>query len=151
MTLKEKINSDLKDAMKAKDEAALRGIRAIKAAIILAETSEGRASKELTPEEEISLLQKLIKQRKESVDIYLKNGKEDLAKIEQEEIQKIIEKYLPKPLSQEELEAIIKEVVNQENATSIKDMGKVMKSLQPKVMGRADNKLISEIIKKHLS
>jgi len=150
MTLKEKINSDLKDAMKAKDEAALRGIRAIKAAIILAETSEGRASKELTPEEEISLLQKLIKQRKESVDIYLKNGKEDLAKIEQEEIQ-IIEKYLPKPLSQEELEAIIKEVVNQENATSIKDMGKVMKSLQPKVMGRADNKLISEIIKKHLS
>jgi uncharacterized protein YqeY len=150
MTLKEKINSDLKDAMKAKDEAALRGIRAIKAAIILAETSEGRTSKELTPEEEISLLQKLIKQRKESVDIYLKNGKEDLAKIEQEEIQ-VIEKYLPKPLSQEELEAIIKEVVNQENATSIKDMGKVMKSLQPKVMGRADNKLISEIIKKHLS
>jgi len=150
MTLKEKINSDLKDAMKAKDEAALRGIRAIKAAIILAETSEGRASKELTPEEEISLLQKLIKQRKESVEIYLKNGKEDLAKIEQEEIQ-VIEKYLPKPLSQEELEAIIKEVVNQENATSIKDMGKVMKSLQPKVMGRADNKLISEIIKKHLS
>jgi len=131
MTLKEKINSDLKDAMKAKDEAALRGIRAIKAAIILAETSEGRASKELTPEEEINLLQKLIKQRKESVDIYLKNGKEDLAKIEQEEIQKIIEKYLPKPLSQEELEAIIKEVVNQENATSIKEMGKVMKSLQP--------------------
>lgn len=150
MTLKEKINSDLKDAMKAKDEAALRGIRAIKAAIILAETSEGRTSKELTPEEEISLLQKLIKQRKESVEIYLKNGKEDLAKIEQEEIQ-VIEKYLPQPLTQEELEAIIKEVVNQENATSIKDMGKVMKSLQPKVMGRADNKLISEIIKKHLS
>jgi len=150
MTLKEKINSDLKDAMKAKDEAALRGIRAIKAAIILAETSEGRTSKDLSSEEEINLLQKLIKQRKESVEIYLKNGKEDLAKIEQEEIQ-VIEKYLPKPLSQEELEAIIKEVVNQENATSIKDMGKVMKSLQPKVMGRADNKLISEIIKKHLS
>ncbi len=150
MTLKEKINEDLKVAMKAKDEKALRGIRAIKAAIILAETSEGRNSKDLTTEEEIAMLQKLIKQRKESLDIYTKNGKEDLAKVEQEEIE-VIEKYLPQPLSQEELETIIKETIQQENAITIKDMGKVMKSLTPKIMGRADNKLVSELIKKLLS
>lgn len=150
MSLKEKINEELKIAMKAKDEKALRGIRAIKAAIILAETSEGRTSKDLTTEEEITLLQKLIKQRKESLDIYTKNGKEDLAKIEQEEIE-VIEKFLPQPLSQEELETLIKETIQQENATNIKDMGKVMKSLTPKIMGRADNKLVSELIKKLLS
>lgn len=150
MTLKEKINEELKIAMKAKDEKALRGIRAIKAAIILAETSEGRTSKDLSPEEEIALLQKLIKQRKESLEIYIKNGKEDLAKIEQEEIE-IIEKFLPQPLSQEELETLIKETIQQENASSIKDMGKVMKSLTPKIMGKADNKLVSELVKKLLS
>ncbi len=150
MTLKERINEDLKVAMKAKDEKALRGIRAIKAAIIIAETSEGRNSKDLTTEEEIAMLQKLIKQRKESLDIYTKNGKEDLAKVEQEEIE-IIEKYLPQPLTQEELETLIKETIQQENATTIKDMGKVMKSLTPKIMGRADNKWVSELIKKLLS
>jgi len=149
MALKDKINEDLKNAMKAKDEVALRGLRAIKAAILLAETSEGRTAP-ISPDEEIELLQKLIKQRKESLEIYQKNGREDLAKIEQEEIS-IIEKYLPQPLSLEELETLIKETILQENASSIKDMGKVMKSIQPKIKGRADNKLVSELIKKHLS
>ncbi len=150
MSLKEKINEDLKTAMKTKDEKALRGIRAIKAAIILAETAEGRTSKELSHEEEITMLQKLIKQRKESAEIYLKNGKEDLAKIEQEEIE-VIEKYLPQPLTAEELETIIRETIQRENATSIKDMGKVMKGLTPKIMGRADNKQVSDMVKKLLT
>lgn len=150
MTLKEKINEDLKTAMKAKDEKALRGIRAIKAAIILAETAEGRTSKDLTSEEEISVLQKLIKQRKESYDIYIQNGKNDLAQIEKEEIE-VIEKYLPQPLSVEELEMLIKQTIQQENASTIKDMGKVMKALAPKIMGRADNKMVSEMVKKLLN
>ncbi|GIV43605.1 MAG: aspartyl-tRNA amidotransferase subunit B [Bacteroidia bacterium] len=150
MTLKEKINEDLKVAMKAKDEKSLRGIRAIKAAIILAETAEGRSSKDLTTEEEIAVLQKLIKQRKESLDIYIQNGKQDLAKIEQEEIE-VIERYLPQPLSQEELETLIKETIQEQNAITIKDMGKVMKALAPKIMGRADNKWVAELIKKLLT
>jgi len=97
MTLEEKIGTDLKNAMKAKDKAGIRGIRAIKAAILLAKTDGSGA--EITPEKEIKMLQKLVKQRKESLEIYEKQNREDLAQTEREEIE-IIEKYLPKQLDQ---------------------------------------------------
>lgn len=149
MSLKERINEDLKAAMKARDEKALRGIKAIKAAIILAETSENRTSKDLTTEEELQLLQKLIKQRQESAETYQKNNRADLAQVELEEIE-VIQNYLPKPLTEQELESLIQETIQAENATSIKDMGKVIKSLQPKILGKADNKVVAEKVKKLL-
>lgn len=149
MSLKERINEDLKAAMKARDEKALRGIKAIKAAIILAETSENRTSKDLTTEEELQLLQKLIKQRQESAETYQKNNRADLAQVELEEIE-VIQNYLPKPLTEQELETLIQEAIHSENATSIKDMGKVIKALQPKILGKADNKVVAEKVKKLL-
>jgi uncharacterized protein YqeY len=146
MKLKERINEDIKTAMKAKDEAALRALRAIKSAILYVETSEGRTPGELTEAEEVQLLQKQIKQRKESIESYEKNGRPELAIPEKEEIS-VIEKYLPKALTTEELEQIIQEVIAAEGATSAKDMGKVIKAVQAKVAGRAEGKLISERVK----
>ncbi|MEZ5057223.1 MAG: GatB/YqeY domain-containing protein [Saprospiraceae bacterium] len=125
MSLEAKITEDLKTAMKAKDQAALRGIRAIKSAILLAKTDgSGQA---IDDQKEIQILQKLIKQRRESLEIYEKQNREDLAKVEQEEID-VIEKYLPKQMDEAELEAAIKEIIASTNATSMKDMGKVMAS-----------------------
>lgn len=148
MKLEEKIANDLKLAMKAKNQAQLRGVRAIKAAILLAKT-DGK-TKEITPEMEIKLLQKLIKQRKDSLDIYEKQNRTDLAEIEKEEIS-IIEKYLPEQLSAEELMKIIKEIVEQTGATSMKDMGKVMGMASKKLAGKADGKSISSVVKQILS
>ena len=123
MTLEEKIKPDLITAMKAKDQASLRGIRAINAAILLAKTDG--SGKEITPEAEIKMLQKLIKQQKDSLEIYEKQGREDLAVTEREEIAGI-EKYLPEQIGAEELEGIIKEIITKTGASSMKDMGKVM-------------------------
>jgi len=145
MNLKEQINEDIKTAMKSKDEAALRALRAIKSAILYVETSEGHSGA-LTDAEEVQLLQKQIKQRKESIESYEKNGRPELAVPEKEEIA-VIEKYLPKALTAEELEVIILEVIAAEGATSAKDMGKVIKAVQAKVAGRAEGKLISERVK----
>jgi len=144
MSLENIINNDLKEAMKAKDQVALRGIRAIKAAILLAKTDG--SGKDLDQDSENKLLQKLIKQRKDSLDIYTKQNREDLAKTEREEIE-IIEKYLPAQLSAEELVAVLKKIIAESGATSIKDLGKVMGIASKTLAGKADGKTISETLK----
>ncbi len=144
MSLENIINNDLKEAMKAKDQVALRGIRAIKAAILLAKTDG--SGKELDQDSEIKLLQKLIKQRKDSLDIYTKQNREDLAKTEREEIE-VIEKYLPAQLSAEELVAALKKIIAESGASSIKDLGKVMGIASKTLAGKADGKTISETLK----
>lgn len=147
MTLEERINSDLKTAMKAKDQVSLRGIRAIKSAILLAKTDG--SGKELDEALEIKILQKLVKQRKDSLDIYEKQGREDLAVTEREEIE-IIGRYLPEQMSAEELEAIIKGIIEKTGATSMRDMGKVMGMASQQLAGKADGKTISGVVKQLL-
>src|SRR5688572_17764783 len=124
MSLEQKIMGELKAAMLAKDEKGLRSLRAIKAAILLAKTSEG-AGGELKEEDETKLLQKLVKQRKDSLEIFTQQKRDDLAKKEQEEIE-VIEKFLPKQLSADELKPIISKIIADTGASSAADMGKVM-------------------------
>ena len=147
MSLEQKITTDLKEAMKAKDKVALRGIRAIKAALLLAQTDGSHA--EITEDVEIKLLQKLVKQRKDSLEIFEKQGREDLAVTEREEIS-IIEKYLPKQMGAAELEGFIKNIIDQTGASSMKDMGKVMGMASKQLSGKADGKTISSIVKQLL-
>ncbi|MDF2517494.1 MAG: glutamyl-tRNA amidotransferase [Sphingobacterium sp.] len=149
MSLETQINQDIKAAMIAKDTATLRGLRAIKAAILLAKTEKGHAE-ELNQEAEIKVLQKLVKQRRESAEIYKNQNREDLYQIEVEE-EKVIEAYLPKQLSKEEVEAIIKAIIAETGASSIKDMGKVMGAANQKLAGQADGKTISEVVKSLLA
>jgi uncharacterized protein YqeY len=149
MSLEQKIMAELKTAMLAKDEKSLRGLRAIKAAILLAKTSEG-AGGELKEDDEIKLLQKLVKQRKDSLEIYQQQNRTDLAQKEQEEIE-IIEKFLPKQLSGEELQLEIKKIIAETGATSPADMGKVMGAASKKLVGKADGKTISAVVKELLS
>ncbi len=148
MSLEAKINEDLKTAMKAKDEVALRGIRAIKSAITLAKTDG--SGQEVDEAREVQILQKLVKSRQESLEIYLKNDREALAAIEQEEID-VIKKYLPAMLEGAELEAIIQQIVLETGATSAKDMGKVMGAANKALAGKAEGRAISEIVKRLLS
>ncbi len=148
MTLEQKINSDLKEAMKAKDQVRLRGIRAVKSAIMLLKTDG--SGKPIDESAEIKLLQKLIKQRKDSLEIYEKQNREDLAVKEREEIE-VIEKYLPEQMSLEELETALKEIISQTGASSMKDMGKIMGMASQKFAGKADGKTISGLVKKLLS
>lgn len=147
MSLEERINQDLKAAMKAKDQIALRGIRAIKAAILLEKTSGTKH--DLDADTDIKLLQKLVKQRRDSLDIYEKQNRPDLAQTEREEIE-IIERYLPKQLTEDELRAEIKAILAETGATSMKDMGKVMAAASKKFAGRADGKAISTMVKELL-
>jgi len=149
MSLEQKIMTDLKAAMLAKDEKALRGLRAIKAAILLAKTSEG-AGGELKGEDEVKLLQKLVKQRKDSLEIYQQQNRNDLAQKEQEEIE-IIEKFLPQQLSSEELQLEIKKIIAETGAASPADLGKVMAVASKKLAGKADGKTISATVKEMLS
>ena len=147
MAFTDKINVDLKEAMKAKDEVALRGIRAIKAAILLANTDG--TGQEMTDERALPILQKLVKQRRESLDIFTKQGREDLASVEREEIA-IIERYLPAQLSESELRTLIQEVIQESGAQGPKDMGKVMGLATKKVAGQADGKAVSALVKELL-
>lgn len=147
MSLEKKIMTDLKAAMKAKDQGALRGIRAIKAAILLAKTDG--SGKELNEDGEIKMLQKLIKQRKDSLEIFQKQGREDLAAVEIEEIA-AIEKYLPEQMGAEELEAFLKNIIETVGASSMKDMGKVMGMASKQLAGKADGKTISTVVKQLL-
>ncbi len=144
MSLESKIMTDLKAAMKAKDQAALRGIRAIKAAILLEKTSG--SGKEISATDEIKMLQKLVKQRKDSLEIYEKEGREELAAKEAEEIE-VIQRYLPEQMSDEELEKEVKAIVEEVGATSMKDMGKVMGLASKRFAGRAEGKAISAKVK----
>ncbi|NUN99179.1 MAG: GatB/YqeY domain-containing protein [Saprospiraceae bacterium] len=147
MTLEERIMQDLKEAMKAKDQAAMRGIRAIKAAILLAKTDGSGDA--ITPEKEIKMLQKLVKQRKESLTIFEQQGRADLAQIESEEIE-VLERYLPKQLEGEALEAIIRNIIAETGATGVKDMGKVMGAATKQLAGQADGKVVGEVVKRLL-
>lgn len=148
MSLETQIMAQMKDAMKAKDEAGLRGLRAIKAAILLAKTSGG--SGELTSDDEVKLLQKLVKQRKDSLDIYRQQNRADLAQKEEEEIA-IIEKFLPKQLGAEELKTIIAAIIVETGASTAADMGKVMGAANKQLAGQADGKTISAVVKELLS
>lgn len=148
MSLELKINNDLKEAMKAKDEKGLRGIRAIKSAILLHKTSG--AGVEVTEADEIKILQKLVKQRKESLGIYEQNGRAELAQTEREEIE-VIEKYLPKQMSEAEIEAVVKDIITEVGATSMKEMGKVIGAANKKLAGQAEGAVISGIVKRLLS
>jgi uncharacterized protein len=148
MSLEATIQKDLITAMKAKDEVTLRGVRAIKSALLLAKTDGSGIA--MTEEGEIKLLQKLVKQRKESLAIFEQNGRESLAQTEREEIA-VIERYLPQQMSEAELEGIIKSIIAETGATGMKDMGKVMGATNKKVAGQAEGAVISAIVKRLLS
>lgn len=149
MELEQQIMAELKTAMLAKDEKTIRSLRAIKAAIILAKTSEG-AGGAITPEDEIKLLQKLVKQRKDSLEIFQQQNRADLAQKESEEIE-VIEKFLPKQLSAEELKEIVAKIIADTGASSPADMGKVMGAATKQLAGKADGKTISALVKELLA
>jgi uncharacterized protein len=148
MSLITQIDQDIKQAMLAKQEARLRGLRAIKSALLLARTEKG-ASEDISQETEIKVLQRLIKQRKESADIYKSQNREDLYKIEAEEME-VIEAFLPKQLERAEVEVYLKDLIGRVGATSVKDMGKVMGAANKELAGKADGKTISELVKQLL-
>lgn len=148
MSLENKLMQDLKSAMKAKDQAALRSIRAIKAGILLMKTDG--SGKEIDDAAEIKLLQKLVKQRKDSLEIYEKQEREDLAQIEREEIQ-IIEKYLPVQMGEDEMRSIVAAIIKQTGASSMKDMGRVMGMANKQMAGKADGKTIANMVKELLA
>lgn len=148
MSLFDKINEDIKDAMRAKDAAKLEALRAVKAAFLIAKTEKDFT--ELTEEKELVILSKLVKQRKESGSIYKTNGREDLAEKEFFEAS-VIEAYLPAKLSNEEIIAVLKSIITENNFSSSADFGKVMGIAMKKLSGKADNKTISEQIKLLLS
>lgn len=145
MSLEQKINDDIKSAMLARDARKLEALRAVKAAVLLEKTKEGGAG-EVGEEAELRILQKLVKQRRESAEIYAAADRTDLAEKELYDAS-VIETYLPKQLSEEEVAAIIRELIAKSGASSIKDMGKVMGLATKELSGRADNKLISGIVK----
>jgi len=149
MSLQTKVMDALKEAMKAKDTIALESLRAIKSAILLAKTEAGAAA-ELAEEEELKLLQKLVKQRKDSAALYAQQGRNDLAEPELAQVA-VIEKFLPKQLSEAEVTEAVKAIIAEVGATSAKDMGKVMGVATKQLAGKADGKLISDVVKKLLS
>ena len=149
MSLQTKVMEALKEAMKAKDTVALESLRAIKSAILLAKTEAG-AAEELSEADELKLLQKLVKQRKDSAALYTQQGRNDLAEPELAQMA-VIEKFLPAQLSEAEVETALRGIINQVGATTPKDMGKVMGVATKQLAGKADGKLISDIVKKLLS
>ncbi|WP_276090004.1 GatB/YqeY domain-containing protein [Pedobacter sp. JY14-1] len=139
------IDQEIKAAMLARDQVKLRGLRAIKAAILLARTEKG-PSEDITEETELKILQKLIKQRKESADIYRSQGREDLSHIEEEEVV-VISTYLPAQLDRDAVEKIVTGLITASGASSVKDMGKVMALANKELAGKAEGKLIAEVVK----
>ena len=150
MSLESQINGDIKTAMLQKDKPALEALRAIKSAILLEKTSKNATDGELSEAAEIALLQKLVKQRKEAAEIYKGQDRADLYEAEMFQAG-IVEKYLPKQLSREEIEVEVKNIIAQVGATTAKDMGKVMGAATKYFAGRADNKIVSEIVKSLLA
>ncbi len=149
MSLEQKVMAEMKDAMKSKNEGILRALRAIKAEIIKARTEPGAAG-EVSAEKEVSLLQKMMKQRKDSLEIYQQQNREDLAKKELEEIS-VIERFLPQQLTGAELKAELEQIISDTGASSAADMGKVMGAATKKLAGRADGKTISAMVKELLA
>lgn len=149
MNLANQINDEIKNAMRAKDTLTLESLRAVKAALLLAQTENG-AKGELSKEEEIKLLQRLVKQRKESARIYTEQGREDLAQPEIEQA-KIIEKFLPSQLSEAEIKEIISQIISETGANGITQMGQVMGEANKRMAGQADGKTISTVVKSLLA
>ncbi len=149
MNLQEKVMQEMKSAMKAKDSVALESLRAIKSAMLLAQTEKGKGSS-LSEEEEVKMVQRLVKQRKDSAAIYVDQGRDDLAATELSQIA-IIEKFLPEQLSEEAVEKVVLATINKIGASGMKDMGKVMGMVSKELAGQADGKTISNIVRKHLS
>ncbi|OWY23339.1 glutamyl-tRNA amidotransferase [Sphingobacteriales bacterium UPWRP_1] len=148
MSLEQQINADIKTAMLAKDQATLRGLRAIKAAILLAKTEKG-AAQEMSADAEIAVLTKLVKQRRDSMTIYEQQGRQDLAQVEAEEIE-VIERYLPKQLTAEELKSALLHIIEQTGAKSAAEMGKVMGAATKQLAGKADGRAIAAMVKELL-
>lgn len=148
MTLTEKINSDIKSAMMAKDQAKLEALRAVKSALLLLDTDKdaGSGSRE---DKELKMLQKEVKKRKEAADIYKTQNREDLAQVELTQAS-VIENYLPKQLSEEEIKTELKRIIVEMGATSAKDMGKVMGAATKQFAGKADGKVVSTLVKELL-
>ena len=149
MSLENKIMTAMKESMKSKDQTSLRSLRAIKSAIILHKTQKG-SSDEISNEDELKILQKLVKQRKDSADIYQNQDRMDLAQPELDEI-KVIEKFLPEALPEKDIEEAVKKVINDTGAEGMKDMGKVMGIVTKTLMGKADGKTISTIVRNNLN
>ena len=149
MTLMDKISEELKKAMKAKDNIALQSIRAIKSELLLLRTKSGSPNN-LSNEEEMKVLQKLIKQRRESAKIFREQNRIDLAEPEEAQA-KIIEGFLPEQLDEEKIRELVDEIILSTGAEGIKDMGKVMSEVSSKMAGQADGKIISIIVKEILT
>mgnify|MGYP003577658103 CR=1 FL=1 len=143
------IDQEIKNAMLAKDQARLRGLRAIKAAFLLAKTEKG-STDEISEEGELKILQKLVKQRRESADIYKQQGREDLSAIEEEEIA-VISDFMPSQLDAEAVRKVISRLIETSGASSMKDMGRIMGLANMELAGKADGKLIAEIVKQELA
>jgi uncharacterized protein len=149
MELENRINADIKAAMIARDSQKLEALRGIKAALLLAKTSKEAVAGEIPEEAGLKILQKLVKQRQESAEIYLANGRKELA--DQELFQAaVIEAYLPKQLSEEQISEGLMKIIRETGASSIKDMGKVMGAASKEFAGKADNKVVADLIKKLL-
>ncbi len=149
MGLQQEVMTAMKEAMKAKDTNALTSLRAIKSAILLAQTESG-AKEELTEDQELKLLQKLVKQRKDSAAIFTEQGRDDLAQPELDQA-KVIEQFLPEQLSEEEIEKVVVMTIDDLGASGMKDMGKVMGIVSKELAGQADGKTISAIVKSKLA
>ena len=149
MTLEETVNNDIKAAMMAKDEARLRAVRAIKSEIIKAKTEKG-ANGIVSPEKEVQILQKMVKQRRDSISEFEKANRQDLIDKEKEEAE-VIEKYLPAMMSEDEVREVVKAAIATTGATTQKEMGKVMGIVSKQLAGKADNKLVADTVKSLLS
>lgn len=148
MSLQNQIMAAMKEAMKAKNQTALTALRAVKSAILMAKTESGAAS-ELTEEQELKILQKQVKQRKDSAAIFIEQGREDLAKPELAEAE-VISQFLPEAMSDEDVEKVVVQVIENLGANGMKDMGKVMGVVSKQLAGQADGKTISTIVKSKL-
>ena len=149
MGLQEKVMSEMKLAMKAKDTIALESLRAIKSALLLAKTEKGGGA-ELSEQDEVKLVQKLVKQRKDSASIFTEQGRNDLAEPELTQIA-VLEKFLPEQLTEEEIEKVVVQTIDSIGASGMQDMGKVMGIVSKELAGQADGKTISTIVKAKLS
>lgn len=150
MNLKEQIQNDLKDAMRAKDEQKLSIVRMLKSAIQYYEIQKGGAGYTASDEDVIDVVGKEIKKRKESIALYEQGGRPELAEKEKKEIE-VLQTYLPEQLSEDEIKKIVEEAINQTGASEMKDMGKVMSTLMPKIKGKADNSIVSTLVREKLS
>ena len=148
MKLSEKIDFKIKEAMRNKDSLALESLRAIKSSILLFNTQKGNNS-EILESDEIKILSKLVKQRKERADIYLSQNRSDLAKVELDQAE-IIKEFLPEQMDESQIEKLVIEIINKTNSSGMKDMGKVMGMASKQLSGKADGKTISQIVRKNL-